>query len=216
MRDFPKFWDHFFYATLGTSLAAGSPWKITDTSASGTPTYAPVSPSACGEVALTLASTNEVENVCLDFGNVLAFDIDNMKRFETVVKISAITAGTTIAFGMQSARNDDTDATANNAQFKLVGSTAVVLETDDGTTDTDDVASGQALSTAFRRFAIDFSNKADVKFFIDGRRVASGTTFSMAAATGSLQPFFQIQKTATTAVDSLVIDYVEVKAKRVA
>jgi hypothetical protein len=132
--------------------------------------------------------------------------------------VSGCTSGTTIAFGLQSARNDDTDATANNAQFKMVGATsttAVVVETDDGTNDLDDKATGATLATTYKKFVIDFSDgKSDVKFYIDGVRVAASTTFTMAAATSSLQPFVQIQKTATTNADAVTIDYVKVVCRR--
>lgn len=214
---FPKFRETFLNqrVAIGTSLAAGTPWKITDTSSAGSPTYTFVSPSATGEVKLTMAATSEVENICLDFGDVLCMDIDNIKRFEAVVKLSGMTTGTTVAFGLQSARNDDTDATTNNAQFKLIGNTTVVVETDDGTTDNNDVDSGETLSTTYKRFAIDFNEGTDdVRFFIDGVRVASTTTFDMSAATSSLQVFFQIQKTASTNVDAITIDDVTVELQR--
>lgn len=219
IQDFCVFTEDFLGGqTFGASLSEGAPWKITDTSAAGTPTYAVVSPSAVGEVALTMAATSEVENVCLDFGDKLCFDIDNLQRYEARVKVSGCTSGTTIAFGLQSARNDDTDSTANNAQFKMVGATsttAVVVETDDGTLDNDDTATGQTLATTYKRFVIDFTGgKSNVKFYIDGVRVAAGTTFSMANATSSLQPFVQIQKSANTNVDAITIDYVEVTCRR--
>jgi hypothetical protein len=101
-------------------------------------------------------------------------------------------------------------------QFKLVGSNAVLIETDDGTTDNDDKATGQTLVASFKRFVISFAaGKSDVRFFIDGDRVASATTFSMAAATGQLQPFVQIQKTSDNNTDSVSIDYIGWKARRV-
>jgi hypothetical protein len=53
-----------------------------------------------------------------------------------------------------------------------------------------------------------------VKFYVDGIRVAAGTTFDMSAATGSLQPYVQIQKTADTNIDFVHVDYVSVEAKR--
>jgi len=218
IQDFAIFEDDFWGADTFSTAGQGSPWAIADTSSSGTPTYATVSPSATGEVALTLAATNEVENVCLSFGDKLCFDIDNIQRFEARVKVSGCTSGTTIVWGLQSARNDDTDATANNAQFKMVGATsttAVVVETDDGTTDLDDKATGATLATTYKKFVIDFSDgKSDVKFYIDGVRVAASTTFTMAAATSSLQPFVQIQKTATTNADAVTIDYVKVVCRR--
>ena len=62
---------------------------------------------------------------------------------------------------------------------------------------------------------IDFTGgKSDVKFYIDGVRVAASTTFTMAAATSSLQPFVQIQKAANTNVDAVTIDYVKVVCRR--
>jgi hypothetical protein len=175
-----------------------------------------VSPSATGEIALTFDSANEIQNVCLDFGDKLCFDIDNIQRAVFLVKtVASLNAATTLAFGLQSARNDDTDATANNAQFKLAGSNAVVCESDDGTTDNDDKASGVSLVATYKEFVIDFTGgKSDVKFYIDGARVASTTTFSMSAATGSLQPFVQISKTASTNVNSVTVDYVSVECKR--
>lgn len=218
IQDFAVFEDDFWGADTFSTAGQGSPWAIADTSSSGTPTYATVSPSATGEVALTLAATNEVENVCLSFGDKLCFDIDNIQRFEARVKVSGCTSGTTIVWGLQSARNDDTDATTNNAQFKMVGATsttAVVVETDDGTTDLDDKATGATLATTYKKFVIDFTGgKSDVKFYIDSVRVAASTTFTMAAATSSLQPFVQIQKTATTNADAVTIDYVKVVCRR--
>jgi len=143
-----KFEDDFFGGKTYTSTVGEGNWKITDTSSAGTPTYASVSPSATGEVALTFDSTNEIQNVCLDFGDKLCFDIDNIQRAVFIVKtVASLSSATTLAFGLQSARNDDTDATTNNAQFKLAGSNAIVCETDDGTTDLDDKASGVSLPT---------------------------------------------------------------------
>lgn len=211
-----KFEDDFFGGKTYTATVGEGNWKITDTSSSGTPTYASVSPSATGEIALTFDSANEIQNVCLDFGDKLCFDIDNIQRAIFIVKtVASLNAATTLAFGLQSARNDDTDATANNAQFKLAGSNAIVCESDDGTTDNDDKATGLSLVATYREFVIDFTGgKSDVKFYVDGQRVASSTTFTMAAATSSLQPFVQISKTASTNVNSVTIDYVAVECKR--
>jgi len=215
IQDFAIFEDDFFGGqTYATTVGEGY-WKITDTHTNGTPTFAVVTPSATGEFALTMDSTSEVQNVCIDFGDKLCFDIDNLRRVEMRVKVSgAMTSGSTLAFGMQSARNNDTDATANNAQFKMVGATSttlVVVETDDGTTDLDDKATGVTLATTYKKFVIDFAGgKSDVKFYIDGVRVAASTTFTMAAATGSLQPFCQIQKTSSANVNGVTIDYVKI------
>jgi len=121
-------------------------------------------------------------------------------------------------FGVGSARNDTSDSVTANAWFKMVGAsstTAVYAESDDGTTDKDDIATGATLGTSFKRFVIDFAGgKRDVKFYIDGARVAASTTFDMSGYTAGLQPIVQLQKAANTNVDSVIVDYVKVTARR--
>lgn len=218
LQDFAEFVDDFWGADTYSTAGQGSPWAIADTSAAGSPTYASVTPSATGEVALTLASTSEVENVCLSFGDTLCFDVDNIESFEARVKVSGCTTGTTISWGLASARNDTVSTISNRALFRMTGATsttAVTVETDDNTTDSGLISTGATLATTYKRFFIDFSGgKTNVKFYIDGVRVAASTTFSLTGFSASFQPFFKIQKTASTNVDSITIDYVKVVMKR--
>lgn len=209
--------DDFVGASVAfpTSAGIGTPWIVADTSASGSPTYV-----RAGSVAtLTLAATSEVENLCLHHGDSLAFDIDDIQRVEMRVKLgAAFTSGSELVFGVGSARNDTTDSVAANAWFKMVGAnstTAVYVETDDGTRDNDDVATGATLGTSYKEFVIDFTGgKSNVKFYIDGARVAASTTFDMSGYSSGLQPIIQLQKAANTNVDAVSIDYVEVVCKR--
>ena len=219
IQDFSVFEDDFFgTGSIPTSLTAGSSWKATDTSAAGAPTIANVTTADSGEIALTLAATSEVENICVDFGDVLSFDIDKILSVEIRAKVTGCTSGTTIAFGLQSARNDDTNATTLNCMFKMIGATSttnIVIETDDNVIDNNTVASGQTLATVYKRFYIDFSGgKSNIKFYVDGARCAASTTFSMANTTSSVQPFFQVSKAANTNADALTIDYVRIECKR--
>lgn len=225
LQAFWEFLDDFFGGgSLPTSADSGD-WVVTDTSAAGAPTYAKVDGSAAGEAQLVLAATNEVENVCLSFGDVLAFDIDLIQSAEFRVKMNQATldANAQVAFGLIGDRNDTIDSIAQAALFRVVGgdsTTAVVVETDDGTNNNDDVATGQTLVNAYKRFVIDFSNgKSDVRFYMDNGdgslvRVAAGTTFDMSNYSASLQPVVQIQKASGTAVDGITIDYVRVHGTR--
>jgi hypothetical protein len=160
-----------------------------------------------------------VENVCLHHGDALSFDIDDIQRVEMRVKLgAAFTSGSTLVFGVGSARADDADAVAANASFKMVGAdstTAVVVESDDAVTDNDDVATGATLGTTYKRFVIDFTGgKSNVKFYIDGQRVAAGTTFDMSGYSAGLQPIVQLSKAANTNVDSVSVDYVKIVSRR--
>jgi hypothetical protein len=219
IQDFLTWEDDFVGGETFTTAGQGSPWAIADTSSSGTPVYAVVTPSATGEIRLGFDNTSEIQNVCLSFGDKLCFDIDNLQSIEYRVRVApeaaALDSATSVSFGLASARNDAIDSIANHASFRLIGSNSLVVETDDGTTDLDDKATGQSLTTTFRHFVIDFTGgKSNVKFYVDGIRVAAGTTFSMSAATGSLQPYVQIQKTADTNIDFVHVDFVRVEAKR--
>lgn len=185
-------------------------WTIADTSAAGTPTYLCASEDG-GQAVLTLAATNEVENVCLFQGDILFLDLAQLKRFEWLARVSGVDAATTIVMGLGSARNDTPDSVTVNAWFRIEGSvslTNVVAETDDNSSDLDDRATGTTLANVWKKFVIDFTNGlSDVRFFIDGERVAAATTFSMASVTSgqNVQPIFQIQKASGTATPSLSI-----------
>jgi hypothetical protein len=214
IQDFQIFYDDFngTVATLPASADPATPWLIDDTSASGTPVFT----KGTSEATLTLASTNEVENVCLHFGDALDFDIDDIQTVEMRVKLAvALAANTSCCFGVGSARNDTMDSVAAAAWFRLEANANVLVESDDGTNDNNDVATGKTLADAYKKFVIDFTGgKSNVKFYIDGERVASATTFDMSGYAAGLQPIIQIQKASGTAVPSLVVDYVKVTSRR--
>jgi hypothetical protein len=215
IQDFQEYVDDFFgaSATLPVSADPATPWLVVDTSSAGAPTYVRNASNA----VLTLAATSEVENVCLAHGDALSFDIDDLLCAEFRVKVTGCTTGTTISWGMASARNDTPASMTALALFTMTGATSttdVTVETDDNVTDTAPVSSATALATVFKRFVIDFSNKSDIKFYIDGNRGARSTAFTMAGYTSGLQPFIQIQKAANTNVDAVTVDYVKITAKR--
>lgn len=204
------------YSATATSNA-GHNWHLTDTSSAGAPTCATV---ATGRgVAIDLASTTEVENMCLDHEDVLAFDIDNIIDIVFDVEMNQATAdtATSLAFGLSSERNDAIDTIAEAALFRVIGSgstTLVVVETDDGTTNNDDVATGVALINVNKQFKISFAaGTSDVRFFIDGQPVATGTTFDMSGYTGGLQPMVQLQKTSDSNTDGVTVTSCKVRGR---
>ena len=217
IQDFQVFYDDFngAVATLPASADPATAWLIVDASSAGTPTYT----KGTSVATLTLAATSEVENLCLAFGDALDFDIDDVQSIEMRVRLTAVfTTGSELVFGLGSARNDTTDSVAANAWFKMVGAnstTAVYAESDDGVRDNDDIATVATLGTTFKRFVIDFTGgKSDVKFYVDGVRVAASQKFDMSGYSSGLQPMVQLQKAANTNVNAVVIDYVKVEAKR--
>lgn len=205
-----------------TASNLGSPFSKADTSSAGAPTLLGLNG---GGVRLLLDNTSEVQNLCLYMGDILPFDIDEIVCVEIIAKtVATLDSTTSLAFGLCSARNDAIDSLTNHASFRCIGDNNVVVETDDGTTDKDDIATGLTLGATWKRFRIDFASrnttieppsvslgrKSNVEFYGANdsgslRRVASGTRFDMSAATAGLQLYAQIQKTADTNTDNLDI-----------
>lgn len=216
-QDFVIYEDDFIGSpvTFPTSANIGTPW-LTDVTGAAPPTHV----RGGSEATLTLTADNQAQILGLHHNDSLAFDIDDIQRVEMRVKIGAstFTSGSILVFGVASARNDTADSVAEHAWFRMEGAnstTLVYCETDDGTRDNNDISSGVTLGTTYKDFVIDFTGgKSNVKFYIDGQRVASSTTFDMSAYTGGFQPLIQLQKAANTNADVCKVDYVKVVAKR--
>lgn len=219
IQDFVEFCEDFLGPQTLTASPAGSDvWDIADTSSAGTPTY--TVGGINGEATLAFDNTSEIQNVCLFQSDKLNYDIDKLIDIEFRIKMgqASVDNTTSLAFGLSSARNDAIDSIAEAALFRVVGAdstTALVVESDDGTNNNDDVATGTTLINVYKRFVISFAaGTSDVRFYVDGVRVASSTTFDMSNYTAGLQPIVQIQKTADTNTDSVVIDYIKIRSRR--
>lgn len=204
------FIDQFDRAQVLSTTPGQNGWTVADTSSAGTPTYLCVTEDG-GAMKLTLASTSEAEIVTLYTNDVLPYDLAKLQRVWFVAKVSGIDAVTTLTMGVGSARADTDDSVAVNAWFRMEGSAStslVVCETDDGTTDTDDKATGVTLSSTYKKFEIDFTQGlSDIRFYIDGARVASAQTFTLASVTAgqNVQPIVQLQKASGTGTPSITI-----------
>jgi len=206
------FIDDFRRAQALTTTPGFNGWtsKITGT----TPTWLCV--SGVGMVG-SLTSTNEAQIATLYQNNVLPFTLNDIASIEWAASVSGIDAVTTLTMGLASAQNDTADSVATNAWFRMEGSAStslLVVETDDGTADNNDIATLSSLSSTVRRLRVDFANGLDdIRFYVDGQRRSSGTTFSMEAAADPtyLQPFVQLQKASGTGVPSVTLRSVIVK-----
>ena len=209
-RGVTTFIDNFDRAQAFTTTAGQNGWTIKDTSAAGTPTYLTLTEDG-GAAKLTLVSTSEAEIVTLYQNDVLMLDLAQLQHFWVIAKVAGIEAVTTLTMGLGSAINDTDDSVSVNAWFRMQGSVAtdaVVVETDDNVTDNDDKATGATLADVYKKFHIDFTQGlADVRFYIDGARVATATTFNMSGITAgqNVQPIIQLQKASGTGVPSVTI-----------
>lgn len=178
---------------------------------------------------LPIAATNEAEANRLSFGG-LRFPIANIKGIGIKAKCSALDSTTLqAAFGFCSTPNDDTDAIAEGCFFKIGTDDSIVVESDDGTTNVDDVSTGQTNAAGWRYYWLNLADAVklgDPRFggnvggraiiqpsmTIGGllRPVARGTQFDLSGYSGRIQPFAQIIKGASTDTGSLHIAEIRV------
>lgn len=147
------------------------------------------------------------------------FDIDQSPIFECRLAVFDIgdAAAVDIDFGLASDDHaTDFEAIATFAAFHLDGTNLSVLcHSDDGTTDTAGVDSTVDLvDNTYANFKIDVSDKADVKFYINGTRVCAATTFDISAYTGALTPIVMVEKTSDDTTFDVRVDRIRVQAQR--
>jgi hypothetical protein len=219
-KDFFDFYDDFkegSRAFAKATVESAGKWYTTETAAMGTPTYV-VSSSG---LTTSMEATSEAQNLCHSHHDVLTFDPTKITEVEFVAKCGATAwvTGTSVAFGLGTARNDTVTSMSKYILFRVIAATSttlVVISASDGTTTYTTVATGKTLINALKRFQISFANGVnDIRFFIDGQPVATSTTFAMAAltATTPLQPIIQLQKTASTNADALTIKEARIRGR---
>ena len=194
-------------------------WGILEVGVSTNPTVEIVADSSGGQFLLHLAADDEAEDVVLDHNDNMNFDVGNGLIFETKIDM-AVSPGTGVVavLGMAGPHNLDKDTVANAAWFRMDASLVLKVESDDTTNNNDDVATGvTAVAGTYNVFRIDFTTITDVKFFIDGVRVAASTTFDMSnlsAAEQQMQPYFSLDKASGTGLGDMNIDYVKIFSNR--
>lgn len=172
-----------------------------------------VADAANGVLGLSLTSANEAQLAGIDQADQLTWVLNQNLIFEARVKVSVLpTTGSVICIGLCDNHNAAVDTVAKSLWFRLDGATGglITVECDDGTTETSKVTTGVTLTTAdWAILRIDCSNPADVKFFINGNRVAASTTFNAnATPTAPLQIVARVGKEAIgTSVGTLQVDY---------
>jgi hypothetical protein len=217
IQDFQSYVDDFegTAVTFPESANIGTPWMVDKTGAAP-PTFV----RNAGNAILSLTADNQAQIIGLHHNDALTFDIDDIQTVSMRVKIGAatFTSGSILVFGVASARNDTADSVGEHAWFRMEGAnstTVVYVESDDAVRDNNDISTGVTLGTTYKHFVIDFTGgKSDVKFYIDGVRVAAATTFDLSNYAGGLQPLIQLQKAANTNADVCTVDYVKIEARR--
>ena len=204
------FYDDF----LGNALVTTA-WGTRD---AGAATEAVVADAANGAVGLALDATNEIQLAGIDWADQRTLVLNQGLVFEARFRLSVLPTGSVVAVvGLCGDHNAAVNTVAESIWFRADGNGVITVENDDTVHETSQVATGKTLTTADWIIArIDCSDIADVKFFINGDRVATGTTFNMSQVPAlALQPVARIGKEgAASSVGTLQVDYVRAWQKR--
>ncbi len=207
------FTDDFLYKTLNVT----DYWTAIDVSAAGLTTPAVVADAANGVARLPLDVTSEAQESGLTFGDQRCFILNQGLVFEARVSLSTLPTLLGIAvWGMAGDKNAVANTVAESAWFRADGSGAITVETDDTVNEQTLISTGTTvLATDTKIYKIDFTTITDVKFYIDGTRVAASTTFNMSNVAGlKLQPYFHIAKASGAGLGVMDVDKVNVWQKR--
>lgn len=104
------------------------------------------------------------------------------------------------------------DDVAEHAVFSFDGSGLCVINTDDGTNQTTAVTTGiTVVAGIYHVYRIDFTDDANVIFYIDGVQVIPATTVMMDdIASPLVQPAVIAQKNANTGLGNIAVDYIKI------
>lgn len=194
--------DGFNSALVGTAAAGGFGYPV----------------NLGGALVLELTATNEAQKV--DALSVDGFAIAANAIAEFVVRVLADggSGSQDATVGVASGTHaSDFQSVAEFVALHLDGNaTAINAQSDDGTTDVAPVdttkvyTEGSAVANRFECW-MDLADPTSVKIYIEGVRVLSGTTFTLAAATGPLFLIAHVEKALGTDTYKLAIDRAEVR-----
>lgn len=212
-------------ASAGTPGVATGPWRIKDTSTSGAPLYRQKADSQGGVLELLHTNDSEVQVVTLYWGDEQCIGYNKSPVMISRVKVPATpSAANFLVWGLGSAQADTEDSVTINAWMRLeAASLAVKLETDDGTTDSDDKTGFTAVADTWYETMVAVGPTGIVTFFYRNAATPSSLgpwialapqTFTIAAGTTNLQPYVQLRKSSGTTTDTFLMDYIDVSWER--
>jgi len=207
------FYDDFIGAdiVIPATAESGCRWTKKIVAAAGSPTVAGVANETNGVIACTLDATSEAQTAILYTGDQLTFDPGQGLIFETRVKLSVLPTLVTEAVIGIAAAYGVPDNIATSAWFTADGSGELICEADNGSTDTTATSGVTVTNSDWKILRIDCIDEDDVKFYINGVGVATGSTFKTAA---KCQPFLGLYKASGAGLGTLQVDYVKIWQKR--
>lgn len=166
-----------------------------------------------GSEQLELTSTSEAQ--CIDMLSVDKFAVAAKGIAEFVIRPASggSTSAVDINIGLANGTNTtDFDSVTEYCAFHIDGGSANInAQSTDGTTTvastdtTADISAGSAVANR-SYLVIDFRDNTNIKLYVDGARVLSGSTFKLNAATGPIGLIVHMEKSTGTATGKIIVD----------
>jgi hypothetical protein len=200
---------------LNLNSLTDSFWTIAIAAVAGAPTVQKL----LNNCVLHIAANVETEDAGI-YSDTLVFNIDKGPILEARIDVSVLptdVAEMHIGFQGEVHVADDQVAAADDIDyhifFVLDGSGVVTIYTDSHVAGGHNTAIATGVTAApgtYNVYRIDCTNAADVKFYIDGVGVATGTTFDLSNGTMMLMPNFMVTKAGGAGLGDMKIDYVRI------
>jgi len=205
------FYDDF----LGDSIDAL--WTSIDVSSAGDSTPLLAADVGNGVCRLPLDVTSEAQETGLTWGDQRPFVLNQGLVFECRLALQTLpTLLSEAVWGLAGDKNAVADTVAEGIWFKADGDGVIVAETDDATTNNDDKSTGVTVTAGlYKVYRIDCTVTTDIKFYINGVRVATGTTFDASGVpTLALQPYIHSAKASGAGLGVVDVDYIRIWQNR--
>ena len=212
-----KFLEEF----VGTAtLTANTIWTELDVAGGD---IARIADAENGVISCVLTGAAEAQDATLHWNDERGINVKDGAIIEMRVRFPVLpTLNAEIVCGVAGVHDLDNDTILEQLWFKLDAATTadlLVAETMDTTNNNDDISTGVTVAIAdYYILRIDTTVNTDVKFYVNGAGVATGTTFdisNLSDAEGIMQPYLSVDKPNEASVGSLYIDYFRAWWKRV-
>jgi len=179
------------------------------------PTVAKTADGVNGLVACSLTADDQKQDAVIYMNDELMCSIAQGAILEARLAFTTLpTVGSVGSFGLWGAWADG--GSAYRVGFEVPAGGLVACESDDNATDTSASSGVTVVAATYYIFTIDCTKQSDIKFYINGNRVASATTFANAAsaANAKCQPHVGLYKASGVGVGVISLDYVKVWQNR--
>lgn len=205
------------------SPAAGYPW-VKKIVGAAPPTVAAQTIGSGGLMVCTLLSNSEAEEASLYFNDSLQVDTTKIGQIEwrCALSVAPSAAGAQAFLGLGSAWVGGPQNLARYMGFGWTANNNLLIWSKDaiGSTISQAAAfaggSAIATDTAQHVYRIDWSNPADLAFFVDGSRVntANSITWQATGTNAILQPWHTVYKPSGVGLGTLTIDKIDIFVNR--